>query len=223
VRRLLFPPALLLAAAVAALLSGCGSGSTTTTTTTASVCTRVPQPELRGSLTRRKPTALLSSALTWTATVETNCGSFVITLDVADSPKTTGSFATLARAGFYDDLPFHRIARDFVIQGGDPTGGGAGGPGYTVTEAPPRSTRYTRGVVAMAKTATDPDGASGSQFFIVTGEDANLPPQYALLGEITSGMDVVERINNRPLESSDPQGSPPVDPVVIERVTIAHD
>jgi cyclophilin family peptidyl-prolyl cis-trans isomerase len=202
------------------VLAGCGSDGQTTTTTTASTCTRAAQPDMRSEPTRRKPTALLSATLTWTATVTTNCGTFVITLDVADSPKTTGSFAELARDGFYDDLTFHRIARDFVIQGGDPTGGGAGGPGFTITEAPPRTTRYTRGVVAMAKTATDPDGASGSQFFIVTGEDASLPPQYALLGEVTSGMDVVERINNRPLTSSDPQGSAPVDPVVIEKIEI---
>lgn len=223
-RRLLSPLLALLLSAAAVLLAACGSGSTTTTTTAAAgVCTKVERPEVQGELVRRKPTALLSAQLRWTATVRTNCGTFVITLDVADSPKTTGSFATLARAGFYDGLTFHRIARDFVIQGGDPTGGGAGGPGYSIAEPPPRDTRYVRGVVAMAKTGAEPDGTSGSQFFIVTGADAQLPPQYALLGEITSGMDVIERINARPLETSDPQGSQPVDPVVIESVEIAHD
>lgn len=154
--------------------------------------------------------------------MQTNCGTFAITLDVADSPRTTGSFARLARDGFYDGLGFHRIAKDFVIQGGDPSGNGAGGPGYTIAEAPPRTTRYLHGTVAMAKTATDPDGTSGSQFFVVTGADAKLPPQYALLGEVTSGLDVIDAINDQPLETTDPQGSPPRDPIVIEKVTIAR-
>jgi peptidyl-prolyl cis-trans isomerase B (cyclophilin B) len=130
---------------------------------------------------------------------------------------------TLARTGYYDGLGFHRIARDFVIQGGDPSGSGLGGPGYTITEAPPRRTRYLHGVVAMAKRATDPDGTSGSQFFVVTGEDAKLPPQYALLGKVTSGLDVVDTINDQPLETSDPQGALPVEPIVIERITITHE
>ncbi len=167
---------------------------------------------------------MLSGQLTWTATVATNCGTFEITLDAAHQPRTTGSFATLARAGFYDGLAFYRIARDFVIQGGDPTNQGAGGPGYTITEEPPRDTRYTAGTVAMAKTGAEPPGTSGSQFFVVTGPDAaQLPPQYALLGYVSSGLEVIDAINRLPVQNSDPQGAPPVDPVVIEHVTIAHD
>jgi cyclophilin family peptidyl-prolyl cis-trans isomerase len=213
----------LLAIVLAAAVAGCGSGSTQTQATTPVACRRVAAPEPRAEPRRRKSTAMLSDQLRWTATVETNCGTFVITLDAHDSPRTTGSFAMLARAGFYDGLDFHRIARDFVIQGGDPLGNGIGGPGYTITEAPPRSARYLNGTVAMAKTATDPDGTSGSQFFIVTGDDAKLPPQYAVLGHVTAGMQVVEAINDLPLDSSDPQGSPPVDPVVIQSITIERD
>nr|WP_246345323.1 peptidylprolyl isomerase [Conexibacter arvalis] len=162
----------------------------------------------------------MTPGVEWKAVVSTNCGSFTIALDTEHSPRTTASFATLARRGFYDDLSFHRIAPGFVIQGGDPLGNGTGGPGYTITEKPPRSARYTHGVVAMAKTATEPDGTSGSQFFIVTGEDAQLPPQYAVLGRVVSGLDVVDMIDQLPLKETDPQGSEPVDPVVIERVSI---
>ena len=90
------------------------------------------------------------------------------------------------------------MAAGFVIQGGDPTGTGAGGPGYTVVEAPPKNTQYVLGDVAMAKTQTQPPGASGSQFFVVTGQNvtqsAGLTPDYALVGKVVSGIGVVERI-----------------------------
>jgi cyclophilin family peptidyl-prolyl cis-trans isomerase len=126
--------------------------------------------------------------------VQTNLGTFAFSLDVADSPCTTSSFASLVRKGFFNGLTFHRVVRGFVIQGGDPKGNGTGGPGYTVVDRPPAGARYVRGVVAMAKTANEPAGTSGSQFFVVTGADAGLPPQYALLGKVTRGLDVVERI-----------------------------
>jgi peptidyl-prolyl cis-trans isomerase B (cyclophilin B) len=107
-------------------------------------------------------------------------------LDVAQSPKTSASFYSLVKSGFFDGLTFHRVAAGFVIQGGDPTGTGAGGPGYTVVEAPPKDTQYVLGDVAMAKTQAQPPGASGSQFFIVTAsnatQSAGLTPDYALLG-----------------------------------------
>jgi peptidyl-prolyl cis-trans isomerase B (cyclophilin B) len=214
-----------------AALAGCGSdddgASTGAATTAASTrastgCTPVDAPVSKGEQRQRRPTARLDPAKTWTATVTTNCGAFTITLDARRAPLTAASFASLARAGFYDGLSFHRIAPGFVIQGGDPLGNGQGGPGYSVEEPPPSDVAYTHGVVAMAKTATDPDGTSGSQFFIVTGEDAQLPPQYALLGEVTQGIEVVDRIGQLPLKSEDPQGDAPVDPVVIERVEIGE-
>lgn len=219
-RRSLPPLAVLLALVLLSVLAACGSGDERPQKTNAAVCREVPAPEAKTSLTVRKPTGRLSSTVAWRAIVTTNCGTFTITLDAAASPRTTSSFVQLARAGFYDDLTIHRIAPGFVIQGGDPLGNGLGGPGYTIAEPPPRSTRYVHGVVAMAKTATDPDGTSGSQFFIVTGDDAQLPPQYALLGKVTDGLDVVDLIDQRPLRDTDPQGSPPVDPIVIERVVI---
>ena len=133
------------------------------------------------------------------ARVLTNCGEFEITLDPKRAPKTGGSFASLVGKRFYDGLTFHRIVPGFVIQGGDPDGTGGGGPGYSVTETPPADLTYTKGVVAMAKTATDPAGTSGSQFFVVTGEDAGLPPEYALLGKITKGQEVVDKIGVVPV------------------------
>jgi len=92
---------------------------------------------------------------------------------------------------------FHRIIPNFVIQGGDPTGTGNEGPGYETVEPPPASTKYTEGVVAMAKTESEASGTAGSQFFIVIGSDAaTLPPDYALLGKVTEGLDVAKRIGN---------------------------
>jgi peptidyl-prolyl cis-trans isomerase B (cyclophilin B) len=104
-----------------------------------------------------------------------------------------------------------------VIQGGDPKGDGTGGPGYSVVEAPPQGLSYTKGVVAMAKTAAEADGTSGSQFFVVTAEDAQLPPQYALLGEVTRGQDVVDKIG---VVETDPATDEPVEPVVISSIKV---
>lgn len=225
---------LTLAAALALVaLAGCGDSEdggdgaaatpaeqTTTEAASGGPCETVELPAPKGEQRLRKPRGRLDPAKAWTATVTTNCGSFTIELDTDRAPKTAASFASLGRKGFYDGLTFHRIAPGFVIQGGDPLGNGTGGPGYTVVERPPANLQYTHGVVAMAKTATEPDGASGSQFFVVTGEDVGLPPQYALVGAVVEGLDVVDTIGALELDSSDPQGSTPVEPVVIESVEI---
>jgi peptidyl-prolyl cis-trans isomerase B (cyclophilin B) len=165
----------------------------------------------------KKPKKQLDPAKTYVATVRTNCGDFEITLDAERAPKTGGSFKHLVDEGFYDGLGFHRIVPGFVIQGGDPKGDGSGGPGYKVVEAPPDDLQYTKGVVAMAKTQIEEAGTSGSQFFVVTGEDAQLPPQYALLGEVTKGQEVVDLIGVAPVQPDER----PVDPIVIRSITIA--
>ena len=150
------------------------------------------------------------------AVVDTSKGQFTIALATEDSPLTTASFAYLVDQELYTKTKFHRIVPEFVIQGGDPLGTGAGGPGYSVTEAPPPSTKYTPGVVAMAKGATEPPGTSGSQFFIVTGPGGeSLPPEYALLGEVVDGLDVVERIGNLGTPSEKPK-----EPVFIDKIAI---
>src|SRR5690606_38093383 len=117
-------------------------------------------------------------------------------LDTRNNPKTAASFEHLAKEGVFDGTWFHRIVPGFVIQGGDPEGTGMGGPGYSVVEAPPQNAEYTRGVVAMAKTAVEQPGTSGSQFFVVTGADAGLPPEYAIVGKVTGGMKVVRTIES---------------------------
>ena len=175
-------------------------------------CAQVREPDPR-DVHLSRPTATLHGPAT--ATVETSCGDFTIALDTRRAPRTASSFAYLARRGVYDDTSFHRIVPGFVIQGGDPTGSGTGGPGYFVDELPPRNLSYLRGVVAMAKTAVEPPGRSGSQFFVVTEPDAGLTPDYALLGQVRRGFDVVQRIEQLGTASGTPKA-----PVVIRRVTI---
>ena len=193
---------LLLAAVLA--LTACGGkkepaslGTTNGTTTVDSDgchAIKTPDPKQRDV---PKPTVTLDPKKTYDVTLETNCGSITIRLDVKDSPKTTASFVSLIRRRYFLDTVFHRIIPGFVIQGGDPTGSGNGGPGYETVEAPPSSTKYTEGVVAMAKTQAEAAGTAGSQFFIVIGPDAaTLTPDYALLGNVTKGLDVAKRIGN---------------------------
>ncbi|MFP5363425.1 MAG: peptidylprolyl isomerase [Thermoleophilia bacterium] len=199
--------------------------ATATTTTpqrsTRDGCRPVPAPEPAANADRRRPKRRLNRERRHAAVLRTNCGTIEIRLDVRRAPKTTSSFAALARSGFYNGLTFHRIAKpggnDYVIQGGDPLGTGNGGPGYAVVEAPPKDLRYTRYKVAMAKTQTEQPGTSGSQFFIVTADEAPLPPDYALLGEVIGGRSTVRRIAAVP---TDPATEMPIDPVVIESVRI---
>jgi len=181
------------------LAAGCGGGSSDEEAA-ATTATSPTAPSAAG-----RPA--LDSAKTYTVTLKTNQGTFAFDLDVKDSPKTTASFAALVRKGFFDGLTFHRIVPGFVIQGGDPKGDGTGGPGYTTDDPPPADAKYTKGVVAMAKTQAEPPGTAGSQFFVVTGADVGLPPDYALLGKVSSGMDVVDEIDKLG-DPNDPNGVP---------------
>lgn len=240
-------PIALLIAVIAVGVAGCGGGgdkfgqaaqsSTRTETRTVTVkapasstasdtavCRAVSQaPRSHPERTHEASAAgRLDPSKKWTVFLDTNCGLISIDLDVEDSPKTATAFAGLVNRGFFSGLTFHRIANQpdgtpFVIQGGDPLGDGVGGPGYRVTEPPPQHTDYTRGVVAMAKSATEPSGTSGSQFFIVTGRDAQLPPDYALLGHVSAGMKAVDRIAAQPTQGNEM----PVSPVVIRSATVS--
>jgi cyclophilin family peptidyl-prolyl cis-trans isomerase len=196
------------------LVAGCGrgGGETSTAAQLPAGCSQVQEPAPKDVHLSRPTSTLRGPA---TATVMTSCGSFTIALDVARAPKTASSFAYLARQGVYNDTPFHPIVPGFVIQGGDPTGTGGGGPGYFVDEPPPRNLSYTQGIVAMAKTQAEPPGRSGSQFFVVTVPDAGLTPDYALVGMVNSGFDVVQRIEQLGTLSGTPRA-----PVVIRRVTV---
>jgi peptidyl-prolyl cis-trans isomerase B (cyclophilin B) len=209
-----------LALCAALLVAGCGGGdeqpASTPQTTAAAACRTVPAPAPKGEQHLSRPTARLKPGVRYVVDLQTNCGTISIRLANGRAPKTASSFADLVRRGFYDGLTFHRVVRDFVNQGGDPLGTGLGGPGYTVMEPPPENTAYTNGVVAMAKTEAQPRGASGSQFFIVTADDAKLPPDYALVGGVVRGMDVAQRIARVPVDAQDR----PRSPVVIEKATL---
>ena len=166
-----------------------------------------------------KPTEVVAKGEAATVTMETSEGTFKIALDTERAPVTANNFAYLTEEGFYDGLGFHRIVPDFVIQGGDPTGTGNGGPGYKVVEAPPKDLKYDVGVVAMAKTGAEAPGTSGSQFYVVTGpQGASLPPDYALVGKVTEGLDVAQAIGELG-DPNSPTGAPTRD-VVIEKATL---
>jgi cyclophilin family peptidyl-prolyl cis-trans isomerase len=205
-------------------LAACGGGAkqpaaaAQQTTTDAAGCVPVTPPAGKAR-TESKPTKRLDPAKTYDVAIKTNCGSFTIRLAVKTSPATTASFASLVQKGFFDGTVFHRIVPGFVIQGGDPTGSGSGGPGYSTVDIPPASTRYTLGVVAMAKTGAEPPGTSGSQFFVVTAQDAQLPPDYAVLGTVVSGQATVDKVGQLGDPSSGGQGTP-TETVEIEKATL---
>jgi cyclophilin family peptidyl-prolyl cis-trans isomerase len=203
-----------LAATLAVVAAGCGGGGGATTSANGCVDVDAPAPRDDGGETA--PSAPLDSAKTWTLTFDTSCGTFVVTLDLDSAPHTAASLVSLARDGYFDDTVFHRIVPGFVIQAGDPTQSGSGGPGYSTVDPPGAGASYTKGVVAMAKTQAESAGTAGSQFFVVTGDDAGLPPEYAIVGRVTSGMDVVERIG----ALGDPATEQPLQPIVIDRVTV---
>ena len=220
-RRLATPLAALALALGSVALTGCGDDDEPDATTTSAGeqadCVTVEQPAPKDEKFE-KPGQALDPGEPASATVDTSCGSFVIELDTKRSPQTANSFAFLAEQGFYDDTIFHRIVPGFVIQGGDPRGDGTGGPGYSIREPPPQRTTYRTGLVAMAKTGIEPPGTSGSQFFVVSAPaDAGLPPDYAVLGEVSEGLDVVKTIGA--LET-DPSTEKPLEPVTIDSVTI---
>jgi peptidyl-prolyl cis-trans isomerase B (cyclophilin B) len=204
------------------LISRSGGNSSKTTaskekkaTEKGATCKEVKQPEPREeSLPKPKMTTKKGEKVT--AVVATSCGTFDIELATSEAPTIANSFAYLAEEGFYNELTFHRIVPEFVIQGGDPSATGSGGPGYEVVEAPPKNLKYTLGTVAMAKSGEAPSGASGSQFYVVSGpQGETLPPEYALVGHVTKGLDVVEAIG----ELGGPEEKP-TQPVVIEKMSI---
>jgi len=207
---------------IALALAGCGgdSGDSQQAATTGAAasggCREVTAPEAR-TQNEKPPPSLLEKGSHPQVLVETSCGAFTITLEPESAPHAAASFANLARIGYYDGTSFHRVVPGFVIQGGDPTGSGSGGPGYTTVDTPPADTRYPRGAVAMAKTTTEPPGSAGSQFFVVT-QDAPLPPDYAVIGTVTNGMETVDRIS----ALGDRATELPRRPVVIDRMSVAN-
>jgi len=196
--------------------AGCGGNGESDESTAAAPggCREVEAPQ---SQTReaQPPSGPLAEGARPQILVETSCGSFTIALDPDSAPKAAASFENLAKTGFFDGTSFHRIVPGFVIQGGDPTGTGSGGPGYTTVDTPPPGTTYPRGTVAMAKSGPEPPGTAGSQFFVVT-KDAPLPPDYAVIGTVTSGMETVGRIE----ALGDRATELPRRPVVIDSMSV---
>jgi cyclophilin family peptidyl-prolyl cis-trans isomerase len=209
--------------ALVLVLAACGGGgskdsqgTTAATTTDANGCTTVEQPK-PAARKAAKPTQKLDPSKTYTVTMQTNCGSFTIDVAVKTAPATAASFVSLVQKGFYDHTIFHRIVPGFIIQGGDPTASGLGGPGYSTVDKPPATARYSLGTVAMAKTQAEPAGTSGSQFFIVTAQDAQLPPEYAIVGEVKDGLDTVTRIGGL----GDASTEQPTEIVEIQKATVS--
>lgn len=166
----------------------------------------------------KPPEMQIDQSKTYTATLQTNKGSFEIELLPKDAPIAVNNFVCLAKAGYFDNTPFHRIVAGFVIQGGDPTGTGRGGPGYQFQDE--KVTKdYTKGTVAMANAGPN---TNGSQFFVCL-QNVNLPKNYTIFGEVSSGMDVVDKLGQTPTKVG-PTGekSVPTEPVTLEKVTITE-
>jgi peptidyl-prolyl cis-trans isomerase B (cyclophilin B) len=146
---------------------------------------------------------------------QTTHGNFTVAIDEGLAPCNGASMLELAQDGFFDGIAFHRIVPGFVIQAGQSTETPDGGPGYTTIDPPPADTKYTKGVVAMAKTELDPPGTGSSQFFVVTGQNVQLAPDYAPIGEVVDGIATVEKIG----KLGDETTQAPTEQIVIERAS----
>ncbi len=165
------------------------------------------------------PDMQINAEKTYIAKFETASGNFEVTLNAKDAPKTVNNFVVLARDKFYDGLTFHRIVKDFMIQGGDPDGTGSGGPGYKFDDEKVVGD-YTKGTIAMANSGKN---TNGSQFFIMTGDysGGKLPKDYVIFGKVTSGLDVVMKLNEtKTIDNGSGEQSKPTDKVIIKKVTI---
>lgn len=164
------------------------------------------------------PAMKIDPAKTYTAVLKTNKGDITVELFPQDAPVTVNSFVCLADDGYFTDTPFHRIVKGFVIQGGDPTGTGMGGPGYKFDDEPV-SREYERGTLAMANAGPN---TNGSQFFIVLDNlQGKLPKNYTIFGKVTEGLDVVDAIANTPTSvGRSGEKSTPNEPITLESVTV---
>jgi len=165
---------------------------------------------------KQAPTMEIDESHTYGAEIKTSEGIISARLFASEAPQTVNNFVFLARQGFYEGVIFHRVIEGFMIQTGDPTGTGSGGPGYQFRDEPVKR-KYTRGILAMANSGRH---TNGSQFFIMHG-NAGLPPNYTVFGEVTDGLDTVDKIATTPKKPGG-EGSTPVNPPRIESVTISE-
>jgi cyclophilin family peptidyl-prolyl cis-trans isomerase len=159
------------------------------------------------------PAMAIDPARKYSATIDTSAGPMTAELFAAEAPKTVNNFVFLARDGFYDGVIFHRVIKGFMIQGGDPTGTGRGGPGYRFNDEPVKRS-YERGILAMANAGPN---TNGSQFFVMHANYA-LPPNYTIFGKLTSGEDALDKIATAPTGAQDR----PAQPVTITGITISE-
>jgi peptidylprolyl isomerase len=162
----------------------------------------------------------LDAEKTYTATLETNHGNIEVEFFPEDAPNTVNNFVSLAKEGYYDGTPFHRIIKGFMIQGGDPTGSGMGGPGYKFADEKVVKD-YEPGTLAMANAGPN---TNGSQFFICHVDlKGRLPKNYTIFGKVTNGLDVVDKIASVPVKASrSGEPSDPVEPVTLQKVTVSE-
>jgi cyclophilin family peptidyl-prolyl cis-trans isomerase len=163
----------------------------------AALASRVPPPfgGPKGKQWDAPPPMTIDPGRRYSATLRTSEGDLIVDLLAEEAPRTVNNFVFLAREGYYDGVPFHRIIKDFMVQTGDPTGTGAGGPGYRFEDEPVRL-RYTKGIVAMANAGPN---TNGSQFFIVHGREVKLPPNYTIFGRVREGLEVLDKIAETPV------------------------
>ena len=165
------------------------------------------------------PAMSIDPSKTYTATVQTNKGSMTLDLFAADAPLTVNNFVFLAREGFYENGKFHRVMKDFMVQGGCPTGDGTGGPGYRFQDEPVTRS-YVKGTLAMANAGPN---TNGSQFFIVHGSSVGLPPNYTIFGQLTDGEDVLDSLANSPVtKGRGGEASTPTELLQINNVEITE-
>jgi peptidyl-prolyl cis-trans isomerase B (cyclophilin B) len=169
----------------------------------------------------KAPKMTIDTTKKYLMTMVTSCGTIKLELDPGQAPNTVNSLVFLANQKYFDGLTFHRIVKNFVIQGGDPLGTGTGGPGYKTVDPPPQGVKYGLGDLAMAKAQSEPSGTAGSQFFIVTGDPRPLDTagSYALVGHVIAGQAVAKRIESLP-GVGDAQDAAPAQTVYIEKVTV---
>ncbi|MEZ5321427.1 MAG: peptidylprolyl isomerase [Microthrixaceae bacterium] len=193
----------------------------TTQKAVAPTCPPATGAAARATAFTKAPDMCIDPAKHYEAVVDTSDGQFTITLDPAKAPRTVNNFVFLARYHFYDGTIFHRIIKDFMIQGGDPLGTGMGGPGYEFDDELPKKGDYQHYSIAMANSGPD---TQGSQFFIVTGsQGTSLPPQYTLFGKVTAGTDTIDKIAATPVKTGESgEESSPTKKVTITGVTITE-
>ena len=209
------------APALSAPVSGAVTGGAPTTLAGAQMVGDTPCPKADGSDIRttqfeKPPTNCIDPTKTYTATIETNKGTFKVALDAKKAPVTVNNFVVLARFHYYDGIVFHRVIPGFVVQGGDPTGKGTGGPGYKFNDELPQTGQYELGSLAMANSGPN---TNGSQFFVITGQrGVQLSPNFSLFGKVTEGFDTTVKA----LEAAGSASGTTSEAIYMTKVTITE-